>query len=172
VRLLALNRGALFHDAFEVRPLASLRRCLQLVFMGVNVNHATCPGLAHAAVRERARGAGADGEGCLSPVAGTKAELRHLARGTCDRARLAVNYKISLGQTLTNRPGGGSGLGGAPERSTLESLAMATYKPLWAPTSTTTIANALTGALISICRCQQTRSWALGRSSAVPGWAA
>ena len=25
--------------------------------------------------------------------------------------------------------------------------------------------------LISICRCQQTRSWALGRSSAVPGWA-
>jgi hypothetical protein len=63
-------------------------------------------------------------------VAGTKAELRHLARGTCDRARLAVNYKISLGQTLTNRPGGGSGLGGAPERSTLESLAMATYEPL------------------------------------------
>jgi hypothetical protein len=37
---------------------------------------------------------------------------------------------------------------------------------------TTAIANALTGALISICRCRQTRSWALGRSSAVPGWAA
>jgi hypothetical protein len=33
VRLLALNRGALFHDALEVQPLAPLHRCLQLVFM-------------------------------------------------------------------------------------------------------------------------------------------